>query len=182
MHDGALATIPAQAPFDLVVIPDVLEHLADPVAELQRCRRALRPGGMVVIATCDIGSLAARYHGLNWRQIVVGHTFYWTEKSLRIALNRAGFGTEMMSSVRYWDPDPKLLRRRRRREFVKLLGRMTLLRTWMPLALRFPRLQDAQARLTCGRFDFAWLDSKVGNQAVMSDVALVVGRARDWEP
>lgn len=178
VHAGALATMPAQSPFDLVVMTDVLEHLADPVAELERCRRVLRSGGLLVIATCDIGSLAARYHRLDWRQIVIGHTFYWTKKSLRIALHRAGFDTITMSSVRYWDPDPQLLRRRRRREAIKLLGRLTLLRTWMPFALRFPRLQAVQARITRGRFDFAWLESKVGNQAVMADVALVVGRAR----
>ncbi len=178
VHAGTLATMPAQKPFDMIVMIDVLEHLVDPVAELALCRQLLGPEGLVVVATCDIGSLAARHYGLKWRQIVISHTFYWTQDSLRIALDRSGFEPIGMSSMRYWDPDPALQRRRRAREMVKLLFRKTLLWTWMPLAKRVRQLRTAQSRLTRGRFDFDWLESKVGDQAVAADVALVVGRVR----
>ena len=179
VHDGVLATLPeGQGLYDLVVMTDVLEHLRDPVADLARCRDLLKPGGLLVIATCDIGSLAARYYGLRWRQLVISHTYYWTNASLRIALDRAGLDTVALSSMRYWDPDPTLQRRRWVREFTKMFGRKVLQIAWMPLAGRSTKLRDAHGKLTNGRLDFGRLQHKVGNQASMADVVLIVGRHR----
>ena len=56
VHEGVLATFePHSGSYDLVVMVDVLEHFADPIADLQRCRRLLHPDGRIVVATCDIG-------------------------------------------------------------------------------------------------------------------------------
>ncbi len=180
VHEGVLATVPSDpASYDLVVMTDVLEHLSDPIADLKLCHRLLRPDGLIVIATCNIGSLAARYYGLRWRQLVISHTFYWTKRSLGVALAKAGFDTVALSSMRYWDPDPRLERRRWRRELIKLLARKALQVSWMPLASRSQTLRDAHATLTRGRLDFEKLRHKVGDQAVMADVTLVVGKRRD---
>ena len=179
VHDGVLATLPeGQGPYDLVAMTDVLEHLRDPVADLARCGELLKPGGLLVVATCVIGSLAARYYGMRWRQLVISHTYYWTKASLRTALDRAGFDTVDASSMSYWDPDPTLERRRWRREFVKMFVRKALQIGWMPLARRSTKLRDAHGKLTHGRLDFGRLQHKVGDQASMADVALVVGRRR----
>jgi SAM-dependent methyltransferase len=179
VHDGVLATLPdGQRLYDLVVMTDVLEHLREPVADLALCRDLLEPGGLLVVATCDIGSFAARYYGLRWRQLVISHTYYWTNASLRIALDRAGFDTVVVSSMRYWDPDPTLERRRWVRELFKLFGRKALQIGWMPLASRSRTLREAHGKLTRGRLDFGRLQHKVGDQASMADVVLVVGRRR----
>jgi SAM-dependent methyltransferase len=43
----------AQGTFDAVVAASVLEYIDDPVAVLRECRRALRPGGVVVCTVPD---------------------------------------------------------------------------------------------------------------------------------
>jgi SAM-dependent methyltransferase len=179
VHAGVLATLPPEeGGYDLVVMTDVLEHLRDPVADLRLCHARLKPGGILVLATCDIGSFAARYYGLRWRQLVISHTFYWTKPSLRIALDRAGFDALDISSMRYWDPDPRLERTRWLREFTKMSARKILQLSWMRLAQNSAALRGAQDRLTRGRLDYDRLEHKVGDQAVMADVTLIVGRSR----
>ena len=46
--------------FDVVVLADVLEHLDDPVAAIDRCAALLRPGGVLCVVTPDPSSLTAR--------------------------------------------------------------------------------------------------------------------------
>jgi SAM-dependent methyltransferase len=170
-HEGTLATLGTSSRFDLIVMLDVLEHLHDPVADLARCADLLRENGSIVVATCDIGSFAARYYGLRWRQIVISHVFYWTRSSLDVALRRAGLEPRHFSSVRWWDPDSRQERVEWLRELGKLLVRKGVQLTWMPLAERFAAVKSFQRSRPA--FDH-WLDYKIGNQAVMSDVLLVV--------
>lgn len=174
-HEGTLASYETSRRFDLIVMLDVLEHLHDPVADLARCAELLRDGGALVVSTCDIGSFAARYYGLRWRQIVISHVFYWTRHSLEIALRGAGLEVRHFSSVRWWDPDPRRERLEWTREFVKLLVRKGVQLTWIPLAERIPRAKSFQRSRPA--FDH-WLDYKVGDQAVMSEVILAVAARR----
>ncbi len=148
--------------FDVIVMIDVLEHLTDPVRELQVLGERLTDRGRLVVATCDVGSLAARWYRTRWRQYVVSHTFYWTAASLRAACARAGLRVIDLSSFRYWDPDPARMRRRRTREALKLLARHVLTRSYVPAAARWPKLHSDK------------MSFKVGDQPVMSEVALVV--------
>ena len=175
VHPGTLRDFTG-GNYDVIVMTDVIEHLQDPLADLGRCHNILRPSGLLVVATLDIDSLAARYYGLKWRQIVISHTFYWTRRSLSLAFTHSGFDVSAVSSVRYWDPDRGLERRRQAREFAKLVTRKLLQTTWMPAAARSRRLAELQRRVTGLDYDALWM--KVGDQAVMSDVALIVGRAR----
>ncbi len=46
--------------FDCIVFGDVLEHLADPVTVLRRCRSILAPGGMVVASIPNVAHVAVR--------------------------------------------------------------------------------------------------------------------------
>jgi SAM-dependent methyltransferase len=170
-HEGTLATFETDRRFDVIVMLDVLEHLHDPVRDLARCAELLGEGGLLVVATCDIDSFAARYYGLRWRQIVISHTFYWTKPALDVALRRAGLEARHFSSVRWWDPDPRRERVEWLAELAKLLVRKTVQMTWMPLARNSERARSFQ--VSHPALDH-WLDYKVGAQAVMSDVILVV--------
>jgi len=178
-HEGTLESYETPGRFDLIVMLDVLEHLHDPVADLGRCADLLRPGGSLVVATCDIGSFAARYYGLQWRQIVISHVFYWTRRSLDIALRRAGLEPHRFSSVRWWDPDPRRERAEWMKEFGKLIVRKGVQLTWMPLARTVAAAASFQQSHPA--FDH-WLGYKIGDQAVMSEVLLAVARPVSERP
>src|SRR5262249_36033524 len=53
----------SRAPFDVVVMLDVIEHLEAPDQVLRTVHRHTRPGALLVITTGDFGSLAARLLG-----------------------------------------------------------------------------------------------------------------------
>lgn len=176
VHQGVIATLGDTDPFDLVAMIDVLEHLVDPIGDLRRCAARLRPGGRVVVATCDIGSLAAHYYSLKWRMLIPSHTFYWTKRSLRLAMKKAGLIVTDIGGFAWWDPAPANRRLQWAIEFGKLVARAGLQKTWMPVLRRSRLLQESQTQLTRGWLPPAQLEHKVGRQAVMSDVTLVVGQ------
>jgi 2-polyprenyl-3-methyl-5-hydroxy-6-metoxy-1,4-benzoquinol methylase len=161
---------------DVVFMSDVIEHLQDPVADLRRIRRVIAPGGLLVLATCDIGSVAARYYGVRWRQVLVSHTFYWTRKAMTAALRNAGFDVRHFSDPRYWDPDPTRERKNYRKEFAKLFARVVLSHTYVPLARRAAVARRLPGWLTRGRVRHDDLLLKIGDQPVLSDVMLVVAQ------
>lgn len=77
--------------FDVVTLWDVIEHLGDPCHSLQRVRRLLKPGGLVVIHTIDIESLFARLMGARWPWLMEMHLYYFSRRTLRAMLARCGF-------------------------------------------------------------------------------------------
>jgi SAM-dependent methyltransferase len=75
---------------------DVIEHLREPWNELAQLSALLRPGGQLLLSTPNAGSLRARLQGNRWENIVnPTHFYYFTQRSLRLALERAGI-SEMM--------------------------------------------------------------------------------------
>jgi len=77
---------------DLVVAFDVLEHLVDADACAQEILRALRPGGMFLVAVpCDPRLWSAHDEA-------VGHVRRYTRRTLTDLLHRNGFAIESMTS------------------------------------------------------------------------------------
>jgi len=74
-----------------VTLWDVIEHLADPMREIQRAYRALKPGGLVVIHTMDIDSLFARVIGPKWPWLMEMHIYYFSQRTMAAMLEKAGF-------------------------------------------------------------------------------------------
>lgn len=67
IHVGELATLPAEwGGFDFILTIEVLEHLRDPVGALRRLVALLKPGGVLLTETPQVGLLAELY-GEKWR-------------------------------------------------------------------------------------------------------------------
>jgi SAM-dependent methyltransferase len=82
--------------FDTVLLVDVIEHVADPMRLLADCREALAPGGVLVVVTPDVSSLAARMFGDKWWHYRLAHVCYFDRGSFGRAVDNAG-----LSSVRW---------------------------------------------------------------------------------
>jgi SAM-dependent methyltransferase len=77
---------------DAVTFWDVLEHITDPVADLTRARRLLRPGGVLALTVPDSANLVARASGRRWfgYKTAGEHLQFFTATSLSMALRTAG--------------------------------------------------------------------------------------------
>lgn len=95
LEDPGLPFEPAT--FDLVVLADVLEHLADPAAGLARAAGWCRPGGAVLVSVPNVAHWRARLTLLRgrWPQadsgtFDAGHLRWFTRDSLRALVEQAG--------------------------------------------------------------------------------------------
>ena len=89
---GTLDSVPlAPASFDVLTLWDVIEHLADPAAELERARRLLRPGGWLVVHTMDIDAPVSRLLGRRWPWLMDMHLYYFSRRTLRAMHERHGY-------------------------------------------------------------------------------------------
>jgi len=86
--------------FDVVTLWDVLEHTADPKATLKECKRALKPGGLLVVNYPDIQSAVARLMGRRWVFLLSVHLYYFTKRTLTRMLN--GLGFRVVKVRRHW--------------------------------------------------------------------------------
>jgi 2-polyprenyl-3-methyl-5-hydroxy-6-metoxy-1,4-benzoquinol methylase len=88
----------ADGAFDAVTLDHTLEHFHNPVAELEECRRVLRPGGTVWIATPNLSGRAHRREGAAWLGLdPPRHLVLFTPASLRALLARIGLGVTQLT-------------------------------------------------------------------------------------
>jgi SAM-dependent methyltransferase len=84
------ANLPA-AFFDVITLFSTVEHLAEPVAVLQECRRLLRDGGILVIKTPNFSSLNRRLLRGGWSGYKLPeHRFFFTPSGIRRLFGRVG--------------------------------------------------------------------------------------------
>ena len=91
---GTLADLDApDGTFDCITMFDVIEHVADPRAELAAVWRALRPGGLLVVLTPDAGALVSRALGSHWLEMkrAPEHLQFFSVDGLAVLLRHAGF-------------------------------------------------------------------------------------------
>ena len=87
--------------FDVVTMWDVIEHVVDPMAELEETRRILRAGGLLSIITPDVSSPVARLLGGRWEEYrrVREHIYFFSRRTMTEMLRRAGFEVLRMESA-----------------------------------------------------------------------------------
>lgn len=90
--------------FDLVFLVDVLEHVADPVDLLLRCREALKSDGRLLVVTPDVSSVAARWMGRRWWHFRLAHVGYFDRPTLTRAFDRARLVPVTWKRARWFFP------------------------------------------------------------------------------
>ena len=92
VHCGELQSmnLPAEQ-FDLCVISDVIGHVRSPLDFLREIHRVLKPGGILFIATPDIGSWSARLMRQKWMEFKAEHLIYFNRQNLQTTLFKSGF-------------------------------------------------------------------------------------------
>jgi SAM-dependent methyltransferase len=91
----------ARAPFDVMAMLDVIEHLTDPLGVLRLANRYLSPGGHLLITTGDWDSTLSRCMRSSWRLMTPPqHAFFFSKRTIRSILGRAGF--RVVSITRPW--------------------------------------------------------------------------------
>lgn len=91
--------------YDLVLMLDVLEHIADESRALATARAALRPGGHLLLTVPALAWLWSRHDEAN------AHYRRYGKPDLRLALERAGFVVETLRFFFVWTVAPMLVRR-----------------------------------------------------------------------
>ena len=96
-----------QASFDVVTAFDVVEHTLDPIQFLTQLRGLLKSGGLLVVTTPDTGHFLRSLMGKRWPMLQpFQHTCLFSAKSLRMALEQAGYGNvEIMPARKVLTPD-----------------------------------------------------------------------------
>ena len=78
--------------YDVVSYQDVIEHIPDPVTELKKAYRVLKPGGIIYLVTPNIGGYWSKILGPKWYHYKPGeHISYFDFNSTKKALSAAGF-------------------------------------------------------------------------------------------
>ena len=90
---GTLTTVkfPSRS-FDLITLFDVFEHLHDPEADLSRCHKVLKSGGLLVINTGNTNSVLAKLERQNWHFFIPPqHLYFYSDINLKQLLKLHGF-------------------------------------------------------------------------------------------
>ena len=86
--------------FDVVVLIDVIEHFADPDANLSKIKHLLnKDHGILVLITPDIGSIACKIFGSKWLHWKSEHLYYYSRKGISKLLQKHGFKVAVLKNA-----------------------------------------------------------------------------------
>jgi 2-polyprenyl-3-methyl-5-hydroxy-6-metoxy-1,4-benzoquinol methylase len=115
------------APMDIIINFDYLEHTYRPFDDLKRCLSLLKPGGLMHLRTLYLDCPDHRQNGEAWNMFGCGHFYFFTEDVLKTMVERAGFevidtktdemisvyarkpGGSMTNLIQYIEPDKSKL-------------------------------------------------------------------------
>lgn len=113
--EGYFEDYEPQAPFDVIVMGFILEHVDDPDLILRRYRQYLKPGGRMYVAVPNAKSLNRRLglelgliddiYSLNANDLALGHQRQYCRDTLRAALQGAGYSVTHEEGI-YLKPLP----------------------------------------------------------------------------
>jgi len=104
---GDAQTLNYVAEFDTIILGEIIEHLGNPGACLEGCRRALRPGGRIVVSTPNIFCAMQMLmylknfdHAFNPE-----HVIWFCPQTLRTLAERSGLEMQSLNFVDDLAPD-----------------------------------------------------------------------------
>jgi ubiquinone/menaquinone biosynthesis C-methylase UbiE len=85
VHRDFLETFADKHPheYDVVTLWGVIEHFADPVAQVKNMKRLLKPGGIIALWTGDVDSITSRLLRRRWWYWQGQHIQYFTHQSIQ---------------------------------------------------------------------------------------------------
>ncbi|WP_448384522.1 class I SAM-dependent methyltransferase [Desulfosoma sp.] len=102
LYEGHFEAVALSGPFDVIVCGDVLEHLQDPWAALRKIHALLASDGYLVLSVPNVGHwtvvrglLQGTFEYVPAGILNRGHLRFFTEDSLRRALEQSGFVVEV---------------------------------------------------------------------------------------
>jgi SAM-dependent methyltransferase len=105
--------------FDAVVFQHSLEHVTEPLDDLEVAREVLRKGGLLLVSVPNFDSWQRRRFGSAWLHLdLPRHRSHFSERGLELLARRAGFQVQSMDTSTHLDGLPmsiqyRLLGRRR---------------------------------------------------------------------
>lgn len=92
IYQGDIAGLPPNDRYDCIILAHVIEHVYQPVPLLRAIREKLKPGGVVAVATPNIGSLWFPLMGRKWSSFKIPeHVAFYNRQTLGRLLTSAGF-------------------------------------------------------------------------------------------
>jgi 2-polyprenyl-3-methyl-5-hydroxy-6-metoxy-1,4-benzoquinol methylase len=162
--------------FDCVTAFDVIEHHPDPMRLLTEMRRLLRPDGLAMISTHDIGNIFAQFYGARWRHIhPIGHLTYFTRASLTRMLESCGFRVLRVGGLHTIDATlPAEIRNWSVQVLRVILLRALVLASYRPLTELVPALTRWHLKKGSFHLDHERLMLRVGSQIIINDDMIVL--------
>lgn len=96
--EGRIEDFESENRFDLILMLNLIEHVADPEEMLRKVLTLLTPGGIVLLKTPQTRSLDARlFRNSYWGGLhCPRHWTIFSEESIRIVIERAGFKVDRL--------------------------------------------------------------------------------------
>jgi SAM-dependent methyltransferase len=91
VYNVPLSELNLQKEFDVITLFGVIEHFTYPSKELDLISNVLKPGGLLVIYTPDVGGWLPRLMGKRWWNIMGQHLYYFSKDTCRAILKKSGF-------------------------------------------------------------------------------------------
>lgn len=119
------------APFDVITMMDVIEHLHNPIQSLRAARHLLQSAGSLVILTPRYGGALTRIQGAEYIHLNSDHSLYFTVETLSLAVQKATGQTPRITGVLEWltegkFPLPDAVRDKYTRERDSIVATLTL--------------------------------------------------------
>jgi len=86
--------------FDLLLLQDVIEHIADPLSHLKAAYQLLKPGGWIYVVTPDVEGLWSKLLGSHWYHYKPKeHLTYFSKSTMKLSLHQSGFTNMQLKSA-----------------------------------------------------------------------------------